>query len=368
MPPKRKTAAAAPSRPSRATKTKAKETIHRVILPKGRRAAAIVPPPAPSSPARSLSAPVVDLEALGDLISSMPQIQGLESRFQDLDASLADSQIAIRSTLHDTFSQIMDRLDEMEARLPLNQGETNQGTDPHDPPRDVLSRWPWIEKSTIEVIANGEFDINNLPKLHREEEPRNRHQRKVIEGMHFPTDGSKPELITGRTKMQAAFPNLPTFLSAWLMYVSIRSSYSPERGPGLVQWTERLVFHLQAGFQWSVVLNYAIAYFLTHQNSPPESWFLVDAEMVANHFAIAQRSTTSISAETAVRVQPAKKSPSKTSASLPIERQTCTNWNREHGSGCTWKEKHGEKCPRQHRCLVCEEPGHKAFQCPKRSA
>lgn len=104
-----------------------------------------------------------------------------------------------------------------------------------------------MNKATIELIANSEFDINNLPKLFREEEPRNRHTKKVTEGVHFPTDGSKPELITGGTKMQSAFKDMSTFLSAWMFYISIRVSYAPERGFGLAHWTERLVYYSQCG-------------------------------------------------------------------------------------------------------------------------
>ena len=37
-------------------------------------------------------------------------------------------------------------------------------------PRNILSRWPWVEKDTIELIANGGFQIDGLPKLHRTDE------------------------------------------------------------------------------------------------------------------------------------------------------------------------------------------------------
>ena len=33
-------------------------------------------------------------------------------------------------------------------------------------PLNVLSRWPWVEKETVEFIANGQFNIDGLPKLH----------------------------------------------------------------------------------------------------------------------------------------------------------------------------------------------------------
>ena len=200
----------------------------------------------------------------------MPQIQGFEDRFQQIEASVETSNLSVRATINDTFTQLMDRLDEIDSRSgPANASFMNSGNS-HS--LDVLSRWPWVDKSTVESIANGEFDINNLPKLHREEETRNRHTKKVTEGIHFPTDGSRPELVTGRTKMQTAFKDLSTFPSAWLFYVSIRISYTPERGSGLTHWTERLVYYSQNGFQWSVVLNYAIAYFQKHQNSVPDAW------------------------------------------------------------------------------------------------
>ena len=89
--------------------------------------------------------------------------------------------------------------------------------------------------------------------------------------------------------MQNAFKDMATFLSAWLIYISVRSSYVPERGPGLVFWTERVIFYAQSGFAWSTVLNYIIAYFLKHQNSPLVDWYEVDSNLVAIHFSIARR-------------------------------------------------------------------------------
>jgi hypothetical protein len=44
---------------------------------------------------------------------------------------------------------------------------------------DVLSRWFWIDKSLIEAIDLGNFDIHQLPKLQREEAARNRYLKKI---------------------------------------------------------------------------------------------------------------------------------------------------------------------------------------------
>src|SRR5947199_528946 len=180
MPPKKKPAAPATARPSRSTKTKAKETIRKVARgPARRHLAPLSSSPRPVADSPSPSASRIDIDALTDLVRSMPQIQGFENRFQQIEASVENSNLSVRATINDTFMQLMDRLDEIDSRSgPANTGFMNSGNS-HS--LDVLSRWPWVDKSTVESIANGEFDINNLPKLHREEEPRNRHTKKVTE-------------------------------------------------------------------------------------------------------------------------------------------------------------------------------------------
>jgi hypothetical protein len=106
------------------------------------------PTPAPCDPPRvsrptplpteSVSSPLFDMEALGGVVNSLPQIQGLEQRFQ----ALEDNQTALRSAL----SQVMDRLDAMEARLqPPPAHEESEG-DPFGDPV-VLVCWSWIQKN-----------------------------------------------------------------------------------------------------------------------------------------------------------------------------------------------------------------------------
>ena len=73
----------------------------------------------------------------------------------------------------------------------------------------------------------------------------NANVKKTTEGLHIPADGGKPQIVTGRTKMLDAFHNMVTFSSAWMIYVSIRSSYDLERGPALSYWMERLVHYYQ---------------------------------------------------------------------------------------------------------------------------
>ena len=181
------------------------------------------------------------------MLEALPQFTGIEERFQALETSITENQTALRSVLNDTFNQIMDRLDEMGLQPPNGPGPVPsipaptpaQGTNPLGDPNNVLSRLYWVEKSVVQSISEGHFDIHDLPKLHREEEQRMRHSKKVTEGVHFPADGGRPELMTGRTKMHLAFKDLATFLSAWMVYVSIRSTFVPERAPPLAYWTEK---------------------------------------------------------------------------------------------------------------------------------
>jgi hypothetical protein len=107
MPPKRKTAAPASVRPSRATKTKASDTIHQAIRRPGRQSAPVLTQPA--------SGAVLNPTELGAMLETLPQFAGIEERFQVLETSITDNQTALRSVLNDTFDQIMERFDGMEA-------------------------------------------------------------------------------------------------------------------------------------------------------------------------------------------------------------------------------------------------------------
>lgn len=228
------------------------------------------------------------------------------------------------------------------------------------PQQDVLSRWPWVDKATVESIANGEFDIYELPKLYREETLRNRYVTKSKEGVHFPIGGGVPTIIHTRTKLQSSFKDLSSFLSAWLIYISIRASYAPDRGPPLVSWTERLIFHVQLKYNFTIVLDYIVGYFLKYQNADPNTWFNVDPELHANTFGNAAQRTAV--ASTAVAGH--SRNPTKSTVTQPVSEQICLNWNRK-AVGCKVKELTGLDCQRRHVCRVCEDGNHRGYQCPK---
>jgi hypothetical protein len=124
-----------------------------------------------------------------------------------------------------TFDQVMEHLDglngtAMPASTAPITGRTaptfNSGTPsiPYLAPSslNVLSRWLWVDQTVVESIGNGQFNINHLPKLHREEDARNRHVKATVEGIFNPFDKNKPpEVLVGQTKMHQAFKDPATF-------------------------------------------------------------------------------------------------------------------------------------------------------------
>ena len=290
MPPKRNPVTPAVTRPARIAKTNGGKLITAAIRGVGHQQAPTPPPRESASP------PSCDIDALGAVISTLPQIQGLDNRFRNLESIMEENQREVRSSLQDTFTQFMDRFDALEQRsapsTPPTPTRRSQGNPvPFGAPRDVLSRWPWVDQKLVENISSGKFDIHFLPKLHRDEEPRNANVKKTTEGLHIPADGGKPQIVTDCMKMLDAFHNMVTFSSAWMIYVSIRSSYDLERGPALSYWTERLVHYYQ-GFEWSACLDYAIAYFMKYQNASPDTWYSTDPELVTEHFVGAKRNAS----------------------------------------------------------------------------
>jgi hypothetical protein len=80
----------------------------------------------------------------------------------------------------------------------------------------------------------------------------------------------------------------PSFLSASLVYYSIRSTYSPEHGPGLNIWTEWIIVYASiTTLPWSAVLDYIIAYFQEHQSDPPAYWYRSDTELILLYLSLA---------------------------------------------------------------------------------
>jgi len=334
--------------------------------------------------------PEVETDRLGNDPDALTGI--LQAGFANLQASFETMHTSFQTGLNnlgleihrssaESFSQITDYLDDSTRPTHLVPGPTGSQTTaptlstfdqlptPPNPPvplpgtsfplpspsaNNVLSRWPWVEASMVASIANGEFDINNLVKLHREEEVRQRHTKMTTEGVFQPLDKSKSsEVIVSMSKLHRVFKDLPTFLGAWTVYTSIRVTYSPDRGAGILLFTERIVFHYQLNYPWSNIFNYILAFFRKHQNSHPDIWNDVDSVLVSNYLSVSQQRPPPGAA-------PGRTLNTRSSKSFelaPISQQVCHNWNRMHTS-CNRTD-----CPRRHVCAICQKE-HRSWQCP----
>jgi hypothetical protein len=321
----------------------------------------------PADPAAPVIPPSVPTTAQYDLLATR------------LDSNLQDLRFELRQTVNDTFNQVMERLDTLVAPTPapapaptlgstqpvpavpaippvpqppaLTAFASGNSPDPFEAgPHNVLSRWKWVDTATITAIATGRFDITSLPKLFRSESVRTRLATKEVEGWNAPAQGGDLKLIVGRTKFATAFKDLPSFLSAWLVYCSIRSTYSPEHGPGLNMWTERIVVYASTTtLPWSAVLDYIIAYFQEHQPDPPAYWYRSDTELVSLYLSLAHAQIVNTS-NTSSGVSKAQKA-------------ICNNYNRPVDA-C----KNGNNCPRSHICKICHKQEHRAPDCPRASS
>lgn len=226
----------------------------------------------------------------------------------------------------------------------------NPGNSPY-PQADRLSRWKWVDTSTVESIVNGTFDLNNLPKLFREYADRQAHTIATTNGMHLPADGTQPYVVITKIKLLSAFPSLSRFLSAWSIYCSIRTAYKPEYATGLYAWQERVIHRARIHKDWSDTLNYIIKYFDLYQSAPPDAWFYTDPELIADCFVSGEKS-----------LETAFKSGKRSDNSKHLD--ICRNWN---DSKCIIKEKMGRDCLRQHICYHCQSHEHRAPNCPSKS-
>lgn len=234
-------------------------------------------------------------------------------------------------------------------------------------PHRARERWPWVQQDMLDLISQGRFDIENLPKLHRKDDFRNAYIKRTMKGIFQPLEGGPPEIIIGTTKLQTSFNDSTMFFLAWHIYVSIRSEYKPSVAPGLAYWTERLLHFVQKNYPWPSILEYIIAYYQTYQNSTdPKAWFDPDAILVQDHLTIVQQRPPPPPASSILPSRNGSGNGSKSKYNIQkpelIAHEICVMHNRI--SGCIWKDKNGGKCPRRHVCSACTAPQHTALNCP----
>lgn len=243
-------------------------------------------------------------------------------------------------------------------------GNYYPGTPPT--PASLVQHYPWAEDH-LSSISNGTFDVNNLPKLLRDDDVRKAYIADSIDGVLTDLRSGKQKVVMAGSKLQTALPDLPTFLSAFYVYAAIRTSYQPEYGPPFMAWMEQITYHASKAPDWTRVFRYAVQYFRTYQKAPPEKWLTFDGQLIAIHFthAPAPAHNQSNNPPTGNRHQREFRTSNRTqsnNAQTPLHLQTCMNWNRP--KGCDFEAKNGKPCGRLHICYSCGQRGHISPKCP----
>ena len=190
------------------------------------------------------------------------------------------------------------------------------GTPPPPPPADILSQVPWVDVALVQSISAGNFDIFNLPKLHRDNSLRKKHAARSIEGLVLST-GNTPQLevINSTSRIHTYFKEIGSFYIAWLVYITIRIHFYPERAPGLLTWTGHVQQFANSNYPWNLILDYVVKYFEQYQDAPPERWMSRDPERV----------TTYILMPSSKPVQPAAPSPKRSPQWQQVDRMSYLN-------------------------------------------
>jgi hypothetical protein len=77
---------------------------------------------------------------------------------------------------------------------PFHHELGNPGINPF-PPNDMLFRWDWLDKSTVEAIVNSTSNLHNLTKLFREHTDRDAHILNITAGIRLPADRTQPYVV-----------------------------------------------------------------------------------------------------------------------------------------------------------------------------
>src|SRR5204863_9927225 len=61
-----------------------------------------------------------------------------------------------------------------------------------------------------------------------------------------------------------------------------------------MDWTERLFYFIYLNYPWFSILDYVLAYYQLHQNSPPDSWFDPDPTLISYHLTLSQQRPSTV--------------------------------------------------------------------------
>ena len=223
MPPRAKPAIATTSHTTRVMKEKVRATIKDAIAP-GFKA------PDPHTRARTITEwiptptlpPVINMLEGGEFTSGN---NDLSDHHESNDRSNLMS--GIERMVHQTMSEVFTNQIEEGSCLATMEADSisrvrpDIGNNPSSlssllsptatTAHHILAQWPWVGQETIDLISQGKFEIDNLPKLHQSDDLQNVYLKRSMKGIYQPLEGGPPEIIISTTKLQSSFKDPMTF-------------------------------------------------------------------------------------------------------------------------------------------------------------
>jgi hypothetical protein len=333
----------------------------------------------PNTPSNSLTTNEINI-----LRESLPQLANLEATLDGFAAAQHEKLQAIMDCIVGTVEQKLQELGnppkaKKSTSKPSARVHIIQDSDDDDEHSDMdgvtsgmpptlshlLEFFPWVEEAQVKKIVTGKFNINDLPKLFRDPDARQKNLEDTVHGIVTDLPTGKQKFLIADGKMHTAFPTFLIFVSAFSVYQAIRCAYAPEYGCALAAWIEQLHYHATYA-PWSQVLKFAIDYFRKYQTKTPADWLPFDNHLNSVHFTHASR-TSSIAQHPATSNPSSVKGtkdtrPRSDKSQVPIQYQVCINFNKQRG--CTFQAKFGRTCGRMHNCWSCGKEGHPCKDCP----
>jgi hypothetical protein len=269
---------------------------------------------------------------------------------------------------NDKVTQLTDVLAELQQHLAEHpNATTNVPSDlpipGNTPLREYLeSNYAYVDDSTKTLIISGTLDAAHLVKLIRPS-LRPKSSNAALTGNHlsFNLDTLQPSLSTDSAAYTALkhFPDFHIYAQALTVYAAIRDLYDLDHSgyaAAIHLHLHLLAIWTRQNLGWPGILNYAIAFFIKNQRSPPLAWAEQDVILYNTHITVyTQTHPPSLNARTL------STSVTSTARSLPSE-TICINFNKQN-KGCQW-----DRCLRRHICSICRQSNHPAYLCSSSSS
>ena len=286
------------------------------------------------------------MQAIKDAIDSL-QRQPARPAFQPVHQPTMPTFPPVREPESRQFPPVEPNASQFFPPVPT-QGSFYNGNSPYSQ-LDICAMWPHVDKSLVQAVAEGSFDIYSLPKLHPDDNIRTRNATKTVDGVHLPFVGGAAEVVLKDTKLHSSLRDIGTFYGAWFVYYSIRCHFQPQYYQPMVVWISGIQDFASNSYPWASILKYIVKYFQKHQRSDPSVWFSTDNELHTR--------TISVPANRQLFQSPSH-SPNGRKSEHPLSQQICENYNKEEGA-C----RYGKNCRRKHACRRCKRTGHPEYQC-----